>query len=201
MTRDPSLYTWWLVSRAAGVTAFALSSASVILGLAMAGKLARRPGAARRWRSLHEHLAIGTLIALAAHGFALLGDHWMHPGIAGILVPFQMSYRPLATGIGIVAAYGMALFGLTFYARRRIGARRWRAAHRFVIVFWALGAAHALTAGTDASTVWMRAILGAATAAIVVLFAGRVLGRRRRPAARPAAPVGTRQPAIEGAQS
>ena len=196
MTRDPSLYTWWLVSRAAGVTAFALSSASVILGLSMAGKLARRPGAARRWRSLHEHLAVGTLLAVAIHGAALLGDHWMHPGVSGILVPFQMSYRPLATGIGILAAYGMALFGLTFYARRRIGTRLWRAAHRFTIVFWGLAAAHAFTAGTDASTVWMRVILGASGAAITVLLVNRVFAGRRRPvpARRPT------RPAVEGAR-
>ena len=199
MTRDPTLYTWWLVSRAAGVTAFALSSASVILGLSMAGRLARRPGAARRWRSLHEHLAVATLLAVAVHGLALRGDHWMHPGIAGIAVPFQMSYRPLATGIGIIAAYGMALFGLTFYARRRLGARRWRAAHRFVIVFWALAAGHALTAGTDATTVWMRATLGASTAAIVVLVVARLLGGRRRPV-RPPVPARRPQPVVEGAQ-
>lgn len=193
MTRDPTLYTWWLVSRAAGVTAFALASGSVILGLSMAGKLARRPGVARRWRSVHEHLAVGTLVAAGIHGLALLGDRWMHPSLTDILVPFQLSYRPLATGLGIVAAYGLAVLGLTFYARRSFGPRLWRKAHRFTIVFWALAAVHALTAGSDASTLWMRVILGGSSAAIAVLFAARVLGARRRPARRPT-------PAIEVAR-
>lgn len=183
MTRDPSMYTWWLVSRAAGVTAFATASAAMILGLSMAGKLARRPGGARRFRALHEHLAIATLVAVAVHGLALLGDKWLHPGLGGILIPFQMSYRPLATGAGIIAGYGMAVLGLMFYARRRVGARLWRKAHRFTVAFWALGAGHALAAGTDASTPWMRAILAGSAAAVAVLFAIRVLGpRRRRPA-------------------
>lgn len=184
---DPSQYIWWLTSRAAGVTAFALASASVILGLMMAGKLSRKPGANGRFKAIHEHLAVGTLLAIVIHGAALLGDKWMHPGVSGLLVPFQMSYRPLATGLGIIGGYGMALLGLTFYARRRIGTRLWRKAHRFTIAFWALGAVHALTAGTDATTPWMRSILGAATAAIAVLFVARLAGARRpRPALAPA---------------
>jgi sulfoxide reductase heme-binding subunit YedZ len=182
---DPSLYIFWLVSRAAGVTAFALASLSVGLGLTMAGRLTRAPGRARTLRTIHEQAAIAALIAIAVHGLALLGDRWMHPGITGITVPFAMSYRPLATGIGIISGYLAALLGLSFYARRRIGARRWRSAHRLTIVVWALAAGHALTAGTDASTPWMRAILLVSAIPIAGLFAARVLGGRRR-GARPA---------------
>ena len=196
---DPTQYIWWLTSRAAGVTAFALASASVILGLMMAGKIGAKPGSGPKRKGLHEHLAIGTLLAVAVHGAALLGDKWMHPGLGGLLLPFQMSYRPLATGLGIIGAYGIALLALTFYARRRIGARLWRKAHRFIIVFWALGAVHALTAGTDASTVWMRATLGSATAAIAVLFVARIAGSRRRPQKAPPrrVPAQSRVPATE----
>jgi methionine sulfoxide reductase heme-binding subunit len=179
---DPTHYIFWLTSRAAGVTAFALASISVGLGLTMAGRLARGPGRARLLRTIHEQTALGALIAIVVHGVALLGDRWMHPGLAGISVPFAMSYRPLATGIGIIAGYLAALLGLSFYARRRIGARLWRRAHRLTIVVWLLAAVHALTAGTDASTPWMRAILIASAVPIAGLFAARVAGGRRRPA-------------------
>jgi methionine sulfoxide reductase heme-binding subunit len=179
---DPTHYVFWLTSRAAGVTAFALASVSVGLGLTMAGRIARGPGRARLLRTIHEQTALGALIAIVVHGVALLGDRWMHPGLAGISVPFAMSYRPLATGIGIIAGYLAALLGLSFYARRRIGARLWRRAHRWTIVVWLLAAVHALTAGTDASTPWMRAILVASAVPIAGLFAVRVAGGRRRPA-------------------
>ena len=169
-----------------------MASFSVILGLAMAGKLARRPGGARRLRDLHQHAAIATLVAVGVHGLALLGDAWMHPSVAAIVVPFQLSYRPVATGIGIIAAYGMAVLGLSFYGRRTFGARLWRKAHRLTIAFWALAAVHALTAGTDVSTVWMQAILGGSTAVIAVLFAARVLGGGRRRPAAPATPSRSR---------
>jgi sulfoxide reductase heme-binding subunit YedZ len=181
---DPSQYLFWLTSRAAGVTAFALASISVGLGLTMAGRLARGPGRARVLRAIHEQAALGALIAIVVHGVALLGDRWMHPGLAGISVPFAMAYRPVATGLGIIAGYLAALLGLSFYARRRIGARLWRRAHRLTIVVWLMAAIHALTAGTDASTPWMRAILVTSALPIGALFLARVLGGRRRPSPR-----------------
>ena len=181
---DPTHYLFWLTSRAAGVTAFALASVSVGLGLTMAGRLARGPGRAKLLRAIHEQTALGALIAIVVHGVSLLGDHWMHPGLAGISVPFAMGYRPIATGVGIIAGYLAALLGLSFYARRRIGARLWRKAHRFTIVVWLLAAIHAITAGSDASTPWMRAILVVSAVPIAGLFAARVAGgrRKRRPA-------------------
>ncbi|HEU4973645.1 MAG TPA: hypothetical protein VFT50_01045 [Baekduia sp.] len=189
---DPTLYGWWLASRAAGVTAFVLASVAVIAGLAMAGRVSRRPGMARALRAAHEQAALGALLAMAAHGALLLGDHWLHPSLAQIAIPFTAAYRPLATGLGIVAAYGAALLGLTFYLRKRIGARLWRRAHRLTIVVWALAAVHALTAGTDASTPWMRAILLASAIPIAALFTLRVAHGLRRPA--------TRRPLVEAAR-
>lgn len=147
---------WWLASRASGLVALALVTISVGLGLAMAGKVMRRPGLSRKLRAIHEQTALAGLVAIAVHGITLLGDPWLHPGVSGIAVPFAMSFRPLATGLGIVGGYLAALLGLSFYLRRRIGARLWRKAHRATVVVYMLGLAHAFTAGTDASTVWFR---------------------------------------------
>jgi DMSO/TMAO reductase YedYZ heme-binding membrane subunit len=38
--------------------------------------------------------------------------------------------------VGIVAGYGLAVLGLTYYMRERIGAARWRRLHRLTAVFW-----------------------------------------------------------------
>jgi methionine sulfoxide reductase heme-binding subunit len=91
-----------------------------------------------------------------------------------------MSYRPLWTGLGIVAGYLGALLGLTFYVRRRIGPRLWRQAHRLTIVVYALAVAHTLGAGTDASTPWMRIWLFATAPVIAVLFVVRLVNARRQ---------------------
>jgi methionine sulfoxide reductase heme-binding subunit len=117
---DPLEYGWWLSSRAAGVVAFALVACSVLLGLALANRLVR----GRTVVKLHEHLALASLVAIAVHAITLLGDRWLNPGAAGLLVPFAMDYRPLFTGIGVIAGYLAALIGLSFYVRRRIHPRR-----------------------------------------------------------------------------
>jgi len=193
---NPYDYLWWLASRASGIVALGLVTASVAIGLLMASKLLRRPGLNKSLVKLHEHLALTGLVAISVHGITLLGDRWLNPGIAGITVPFTMSYRPLFTGLGIVAGYLAALLGLSFYARRRIGTRLWRKLHRATIAVYLLGVVHALGAGTDASTVWLRAFLLLTGAPILFLFLVRVLPRRqaeveraRARAARPRLPV------------
>jgi methionine sulfoxide reductase heme-binding subunit len=179
MTRpDPMDFAWWLASRAAGVVAFALIALSVLLGLAMANRVVRGRAAVK----LHEHLALAALLAIAVHGITLLGDGWLDPGAAGLLVPFAMDHAPFFTGLGVISGYLAALLGLSFYLRRRIGAKRWRNAHRWVVVAYVFGVAHTLGAGSDASALWLRAVLFATGAPILFLFLLRVLPASLKPA-------------------
>jgi sulfoxide reductase heme-binding subunit YedZ len=166
---DPLDYGWWLASRASGITAFLAVSCSVALGLAMATKVLRGRVQAPWIMKLHEHLALVGLVAIAVHAITLLGDRWLDPGVGGLLVPFSMGYRPLFTGLGIIAAYLAAILGLSFYVRRHVGTRRWRSVHRLTLLVYVLGVTHALGAGSDAATPWMRAILLATGAPILFL--------------------------------
>jgi sulfoxide reductase heme-binding subunit YedZ len=102
--------------------------------------------------------------------------------VKGVLVPFTMAYRTPFTGLGVIAGYLAALLGLSFYMRRRIGAKLWRKLHRATVLVWGLGVVHTLGAGTDAGSSWLRAFMLATGVPIVVLFAIRVL---RRPKAKP----------------
>jgi methionine sulfoxide reductase heme-binding subunit len=176
---NPYDYAWWLATRASGIDALALVTASVGIGLLMASKLLRRPGLNPVLVKAHEHLALTGLVAIAVHGITLLGDRWLNPGVAGITVPFTMSYRPMFTGLGIVAGYLAAVLGLSFYARRRIGARLWRKLHRATAAVYVLGVVHALGAGTDASTLWLRAFVLITGTPILFLLLVRILPRRK----------------------
>jgi sulfoxide reductase heme-binding subunit YedZ len=177
-------HAWWLASRSAGIVAYLLLSASVVLGLAMALKLAP-PRHTPLLRAIHERVALASLGALAAHGLLLLGDGFLRPGLGGILVPFAMSYRPAWTGIGILAGYVTAGLSLTYYARRRLGARRWRAAHRLIPVAWGMAVVHVIGSGSDAGSLWLQVPLALTISAVLTLLGYRVLGAR---AARPARP-------------
>lgn len=189
---DPAHQIWWLVARASGVVALVLVTVSVGLGLTMAGRVARRPGWPRVLLAIHEQTAIAGLVAIAVHGLALLGDHWLHPGVAGITVPFALGYRRPYTGLGVISAYLAALLGLTYYFRARIGAKRWRTAHRATILVYIMGVIHTLGAGTDAGAVWLRAFLVATGVPIVLLLAHRLRPRRAAPRAAVTASRSTR---------
>ena len=179
---QPLSEIWWLVSRASAIVALTLISLSVGLGLTMAAKVVRRPKLKRGIAGLHEHVALTALGAIAVHGLSLLGDKWLHPGVRGIIVPFSMGYRPLFTGLGIIAGYLAVLLGPSFYLRRRIGARRWRKLHRATVIVWLLSVVHALGAGTDGAKLWLRAVALAPLAPIVYLLVVRMLGGKRSPA-------------------
>lgn len=181
---QPLQYLWWLVSRASGIVALVLISVTVVFGLAMAAKALRRPAHKRAVMRLHEHLALTALAAIAVHGLALLGDHWLKPGWRGIAIPFALSYRPGFTGAGIIAGYLTLLLGPSFYLRRRIGARRWRALHRGIVIVWVLSAVHALGAGSDGTTLWLRILVLSPIPAIAYLLVLRLASSK--PAARTA---------------
>jgi methionine sulfoxide reductase heme-binding subunit len=178
-----SQHIFWFASRATGIIAMISLAASVALGLAMSARLARRPGFPAKLRHFHESLTLVTLGLIVAHGGLLLFDSWLRPGVAGITLPFSLHYRPVFTGIGIIAGWLAAILGLSFYIRKRIGARTWRFMHRFTVVVYCLALGHVLGSGTDAHSPWMIVLLSALTAPIVFAFTYRVLpGEPPRPA-------------------
>jgi sulfoxide reductase heme-binding subunit YedZ len=142
----------------------------------MAGKLSGRPGRAAALRRFHEGAAIVTVGLIAAHGGLLLFDSYLRPGLLGITVPFAMSYRPVATGLGIIGGWLTAMFAVSFYLRRRIGARLWRKMHRFTPIAYVLALFHVLAAGTDAASPWMLATLTGLTLPVAFALSYRLLG-------------------------
>jgi sulfoxide reductase heme-binding subunit YedZ len=186
MTSDPSAHLFWITSRAAGTSALTLSSAAVSMGLAM-GIRRGRSAASRRatradapaklgpleFRGIHEALSLATMVSIAVHGLTLIGDGYLHPSLLDVTVPFVTSYQTLATSLGIIAGWGLLVLGLSYYLRRRIGARRWRVIHRLTVLAWLAGLGHAFTEGTDAGQLWfvMLALLPA-------LFAAALVARR-----------------------
>lgn len=176
-------HLFWITSRAAGGAALLLASASVALGLMMSSK--RKGTNARDLRAIHEALSLTTLAMVALHGLSLLGDSFLNPGLAGIAIPFVGAYRPIWTGIGIIAGYGLAVLGLTYYMRDRIGAARWRRLHRLTAVFWLAAIGHTIGAGSDSAQVWFLAISGAIIIPAALLLALRWLSRAGAAASTP----------------
>src|SRR5579884_2846640 len=171
-------HLFWIASRAAGTAALLFSSVAVGLGLAMTLRLVKRRGP--DLRVTHEALSLATMAAIVVHAGALLGDSFLKASVADVAIPFVSSYREPWMSIGIVSGWALIILGLSYYARRRIGAQRWRNLHRFTSVAWLAGIVHALGEGTDAGLTWFVVCLG-----VTALPAGALLLYRWRPEAPP----------------
>ena len=166
---DPGQHLFWLSSRAFGVVAMVLVSLSVGVGLALAGRVSKRPGMARRLKQLHESLALAGLLAIALHGLLLLGDSYLRPGLAGIAIPFALGHRMVWTGLGVIAGWMSAVIVGSFYVRRWIGVKVWRWLHRWTLAVYGLGIVHTLGSGTDATSAWLIALLALTAAPVAVV--------------------------------
>jgi methionine sulfoxide reductase heme-binding subunit len=183
MVTDPTPHLFWITSRAAGFAALILASLAVSLGLLMSTKLLK--GKAADLRATHEILSLSTIVAIVVHAVALLGDKFLHPSIADIAIPFVSGYKTFWMSLGIVGGWALILLGLSYYARRAIGAVRWRKLHRFTALAWLAGLVHSLGMGTDAGQLWFLAMVAIVAIPGLGLLAARVLQPRRVPSDEP----------------
>jgi methionine sulfoxide reductase heme-binding subunit len=148
--------TFWIVARASGLTAYILLTCSTVAGIV----LKSRPFGTRVKPAvvtdIHRFLALLSLTAIAVHGTALLYDTSVKIDLLGLLVPGRISYRPLWTGAGIVAAELTILIYLSFSVRRVIRVRNWRRLHWLTYAVFCAVTAHGLLAGSDSGHVWAR---------------------------------------------
>ena len=164
----------WTTSRASGLAALLTASLAISCGLLMALRVALLRRRAAELRAIHQALANATFALIGVHAVSLLADPVLHAGAIELLVPFAAPYRPVATALGQIAAYGMLALGATFYIRRRIGSARWKRAHRYLPAFWLLAVAHGLLVGTDAGRPWALVALALPVAAAGVLLITRL---------------------------
>ncbi|MBI4771872.1 MAG: hypothetical protein HY784_16030 [Chloroflexi bacterium] len=109
----------------------------------------------------------------------MIGDHYIHFSPARVLIPFASAdYRPLWVGLGQIGFYLMGGVGLSFYVRRRMGARLWRLIHYLSFVVFLLALAHGLMSGTDSPSAWAQNLYWASGGSLLFLTIYRVLVSR-----------------------
>lgn len=189
----PAGHAFWQVSRAAGFAAYAALTLEMLLGLFLSTDLADRWIARARTIELHRWLSATALALTAAHAAALVGDRYIRFDALDVLVPFLAPYRPVAVGLGVLAAWAAAIVHVSFALRARIGQRAWRALHGVSFALYLGATAHGLLAGTDSAQPWIRGVYAASAALVLWLTlyrAGAALSARwgARAASRPDAP-------------
>jgi predicted ferric reductase len=92
-----------------------------------------------------------------------------------VLIPFaSANYRPLWVGLGQIGPYLLAIVVLSFYFRRWIGYRLWRAIHYLSFAVFGLGLLHGLMSGTDTAGLAMVSVYWASALSVVGLLIYRI---------------------------
>lgn len=171
MKTDP---TFWLLARASGMTAYVLLTVAVLAGVVLKTRPFRslKPSAVT---DVHRFVSLLGLGAIALHGVTLALDRAVPIPVAALFVPGLSPYRPLATGIGVLAAEVMVLVYVSFAVRKRIGTGNWRRLHRASYAVFAAATVHGVAAGSDSGRSWAFAIYLAAIGAVVAAAAWRAV--------------------------
>ena len=171
----------WYAARAAGVVAYLLVSASVALGLTLAGKerFDRWPRFAVE--DVHRFAGVLAGVFIGLHVLLLWVDSQAHLGMRNFFVPFTSSYRPFWTGLGVVATELLLAVAISNHYRKRISYSLWRRLHFLNFAVWIGATAHGLGAGSDSRSTAFVLMYAGASAVIGVLALRRYW---RRPSVR-----------------
>jgi DMSO/TMAO reductase YedYZ heme-binding membrane subunit len=163
---------YWYMTRASGVVALLLLTATTVLGVVDA-----RRWSGLRWPrfvidGLHRNLAMLSVVFLAIHVVTSVLDSFAPISIVDAFIPFLSAYRPLWLGLGAVALDLMVAVWVTSLLRDRLGLRAWRAVHWLAYACWPIALVHTLGTGSDVNGGWMLAL---SLACLVLVFAAAVV--------------------------
>lgn len=164
-------HEYWYISRAAGFTAYLLLFVSVVLGIANGTRFADRFFRRNNVFDMHRFTALLSLFFVAFHVFILLGDGYFSIGLKQLLVPLTSPYRPWQVAVGILSFYSLVLIIVSFYVRKFIGYRAWRAIHFLTFALFAGATLHGIVSGTDTNVLWAKVIyIGCGSAVVLLTF-------------------------------
>jgi predicted ferric reductase len=171
---EPKAY--WYLSRASALVAYGLLWLSMALGLIITNKLARVwPGGPIAF-DLHQFASLIGLAFALFHALILMGDKYINYNLAQVLVPFNSSgYKPVWVGLGQIGFYLLAIIGLSFYVRKRLGNRVWRLIHYLSFLTFAVALLHGIFAGTDSAAVVIQIFYWTTGASLLFLLIYRIL--------------------------
>jgi methionine sulfoxide reductase heme-binding subunit len=178
MTTGPS--PLWYATRATGVVALVLLTATVVLGVAGTARFAT-PGWPRMITAqLHRNLSLLAVLFVAAHVVTTVLDPFAPIGWISAVVPFVSPYRALWLSLGTVSFDMLLAVVVTSLLRARLSYGSWRAVHWLGYACWPVALWHGLGTGTDSKLPWLLALEAACVVAVALAAGWRLsLGRPR----------------------
>ena len=163
----------WYTTRATGVIALLLLTATVALGVAGVSRLS-----SPRWprvitAGLHRNISLLVIVFVVIHVLTTVLDTFVAISPATIVVPFISSYRTFWLSLGTIAFDLLLALVITSLLRARISLRAWRGVHWLAYACWPIALWHGLGTGTDSKLPWLLFL----DALCVVVVAGALLWR------------------------
>ena len=181
----------WYTTRASGIVALVLLTATMVLGLATTNRARARnwPGYAQQ--EIHRRLSMIAMVFVGIHVLTSVLDTYVDISWAAIVVPFASSYGRFWVGIGTISLDLMAAVFVSSLLRARISPGIWRAIHWLAYLCWPVALAHTFGIGTDAGEGWVIILT-----VVCILSVGGSLGWRLRVSARQRAAARVRAPGV-----
>jgi DMSO/TMAO reductase YedYZ heme-binding membrane subunit len=169
-----SSQVWWYAARSAGLVAWALLAASVLLGLMLSTRL-RPSQVGPAWvLDLHRFLGGLATVFVGVHVASVIADSYVHFSLVDVLVPFASSWKPGAIAWGVVGLWLLAAVEITSLLRRSLPPKVWRRVHVLSLPLYAFASIHLLLAGTEGTTTPMRLVVLATSVAVLALTGERL---------------------------
>lgn len=168
----------WYAARAAGIVAYLILTAVVLVGLTLAGQ--RRLPNWPRFAVTDVHRFGGLLagVFVSIHVATIAIDSYTPFSFGQLIVPGTSRYRPLWTGVGIVGAELLVALAVTNALRSRIPYRWWRRIHVLNLAVWGAATVHGIGAGTDTPSGWMLALYVISVSSVLGALAWRATRSR-----------------------
>ena len=144
----------WFASRAAGVVALLMLTATMVLGSFHTGRVASRGWPRFVLHAVHRNLSLLAVTFVAVHVASAIIDPYAGIGWVDAVVPFVSTYQPFWLGLGTVAIDLMLAIVVTSLLRHRIGLRAWRVLHTCAYLLWPIALVHGYGIGGADSRLW-----------------------------------------------
>jgi methionine sulfoxide reductase heme-binding subunit len=182
----------WYTTRATGLAALVLLTATLFLGILTAGRATSAlPAFARA--EIHRRLSILTVVFLALHVLTTVVDTYVHVSLLAIIIPFSSNYHRFWLALGTIGVDFFIAVAVSSALRQHLSARTWRLLHWLAYVSWPVAIAHAWGMGTDAKLNWVLGLFIASVASIVGVTTWRVVTAIRLRASQPKTNISARR--------
>lgn len=169
------MIAFWYTTRATGVVALLLLTATVALGVAGTARFSTRQLSGVVRSGLHRNLSLLTVAFVATHVVSTVLDSYAGIGIISAVIPFSSPYRPLWVSLGAITFDMLLAIIVTSLLRTRLPYRIWRCVHWLAYACWPVALWHGLGSGTDTRLSWLLMLDGFC----ILVVAGAVLWRLR----------------------